>query len=335
MILRADCRSRCRRSHICFMQIRHNLVVGEKPFFRRGGCVLKTAYHLEKDRKHWAFVDEAVAARFGSGGDVGVHGAQRGRMRGAVAACPRGRSHSGGAGRSCGAVRYTHQCRLAEQSGAGRRQHRGGARGGRFRSRQQLPRTGPRQEHCRQRRTVEARQRCRYRRRFGVAFRQALCHGPGDRERRRRREPVGHRCRRSLRVRRHQGRRPRRQASGDRRGGGSAGAGPGDGRPCGDRRDLRIRGRYRAGARRSFHSQGRPQGRAAGRGADAMGRPLGARGGRCACSAAGGREGFGAAARQDNHRDQGGVPRREGRRAGAAGERRRARRRKGRHPRGA
>src|SRR6185436_18700337 len=31
------------------MQIRHNLVVGEKPFFRRGGCVLKTAYHLEKD----------------------------------------------------------------------------------------------------------------------------------------------------------------------------------------------------------------------------------------------------------------------------------------------
>src|SRR6476661_4382528 len=32
------------------MQIRHNLVVGEKPFFRRGGCVLKTAYHLEKDQ---------------------------------------------------------------------------------------------------------------------------------------------------------------------------------------------------------------------------------------------------------------------------------------------
>src|SRR6266516_1531626 len=31
------------------MQIRHNLVVGEKPFFRRGGCVLKRAYQLEKD----------------------------------------------------------------------------------------------------------------------------------------------------------------------------------------------------------------------------------------------------------------------------------------------
>src|SRR3954452_9712982 len=29
------------------MQIRHNLVVWEKPFFRRGSCVLKTAHHLE------------------------------------------------------------------------------------------------------------------------------------------------------------------------------------------------------------------------------------------------------------------------------------------------
>src|SRR6185436_10422849 len=29
------------------MQIRHNLVVGEKPFFRRGSCVLKAAHHVE------------------------------------------------------------------------------------------------------------------------------------------------------------------------------------------------------------------------------------------------------------------------------------------------
>src|SRR6185312_2051516 len=29
------------------MQIRHNLVVGEKPFFRRGRCVLKAAHHFE------------------------------------------------------------------------------------------------------------------------------------------------------------------------------------------------------------------------------------------------------------------------------------------------
>jgi hypothetical protein len=31
------------------MQIRHNLVVPEKPFFRRGRCVLKAAHHLEED----------------------------------------------------------------------------------------------------------------------------------------------------------------------------------------------------------------------------------------------------------------------------------------------
>src|SRR6266550_1948950 len=30
------------------MQIRHNIVVERKPFFRRGGCVLKVAYHLEE-----------------------------------------------------------------------------------------------------------------------------------------------------------------------------------------------------------------------------------------------------------------------------------------------
>src|ERR1700722_9351001 len=30
------------------MQIRHNLVVPEKPFFRRGRCVLKTAHHLQQ-----------------------------------------------------------------------------------------------------------------------------------------------------------------------------------------------------------------------------------------------------------------------------------------------
>jgi hypothetical protein len=29
------------------MQIRHNLVVREKPFFRRGRCVLKTAHHFQ------------------------------------------------------------------------------------------------------------------------------------------------------------------------------------------------------------------------------------------------------------------------------------------------
>src|SRR5882672_2191633 len=33
------------RLHL-LMQIRHNLVVGEKPFFRRGSCVLKAAHHV-------------------------------------------------------------------------------------------------------------------------------------------------------------------------------------------------------------------------------------------------------------------------------------------------
>jgi hypothetical protein len=32
------------------MQIRHNLVVPEKPFFRRGRCVPKTAHHLRKTK---------------------------------------------------------------------------------------------------------------------------------------------------------------------------------------------------------------------------------------------------------------------------------------------
>jgi hypothetical protein len=37
------------------MQIRHNLVVREKPFFRRGRCVLKTAHHVKGKRKFQDF----------------------------------------------------------------------------------------------------------------------------------------------------------------------------------------------------------------------------------------------------------------------------------------
>src|ERR1700738_270164 len=37
------------------MQIRHILVVPEKPFFRRGCCVLKTAHHFEGSEKHRVF----------------------------------------------------------------------------------------------------------------------------------------------------------------------------------------------------------------------------------------------------------------------------------------
>src|SRR4030095_8926885 len=67
---------------------------------------------------------------------------------------------------------------------------------------------------------------------------------------------------------------------------------------------------------------GRQGGRLGG-GVTEWGGPCGARGRRCAGPAAGGRERVGVAARRDHQRDQGGVPRREGRRAGAAGERRR------------
>ena len=75
MIPRADSWSRIRKVPAAYllMQIRHNLVVGEKPFFRRGGCVLKTAYHLEKDET-LGFLDEAVAGRFSSGGSARMHG---------------------------------------------------------------------------------------------------------------------------------------------------------------------------------------------------------------------------------------------------------------------
>src|SRR5664279_3017631 len=37
------------------MQIRHNLVVPEKPFFRRGRCVVKAAYPSQVRRKHRDF----------------------------------------------------------------------------------------------------------------------------------------------------------------------------------------------------------------------------------------------------------------------------------------
>src|ERR1700721_2327170 len=37
------------------MQIRHNLVVPEKPFFRRGRCVLKEAHHLHGRRMRRIF----------------------------------------------------------------------------------------------------------------------------------------------------------------------------------------------------------------------------------------------------------------------------------------
>ena len=50
------------------MQIRHNLVVPEKPFFRRGCCVAKAAHYLHFGVMEISgFSDEMAAARFGSG----------------------------------------------------------------------------------------------------------------------------------------------------------------------------------------------------------------------------------------------------------------------------
>src|SRR5437763_5557469 len=43
------------------MQIRHNLVVREKPFFRRGRCVLKTAHHFQLGEKHRFFGMKRIA----------------------------------------------------------------------------------------------------------------------------------------------------------------------------------------------------------------------------------------------------------------------------------
>ena len=111
-----------------------------------------------------------------------------------------------------------------------------------------------------------------------------------------RREPVGHGRRRPFRVRRHPRRGARRQAPRHGRGHRPAGARPCHRGPRGDGGDLCLGRRRRAGARRAHAGQGCPQGRTAGRGADAMGRPLGPRDGRCADAAAGGRVRLGAAA---------------------------------------
>jgi hypothetical protein len=52
------------------MQIRHNLVVWEKPSFRRGSCVLKTAHHLKGSEKTrfcdmWLRIGAAITAMTG------------------------------------------------------------------------------------------------------------------------------------------------------------------------------------------------------------------------------------------------------------------------------
>jgi hypothetical protein len=70
------------------MQIRHNLVVPEKPFFRRGRCVEKATHHFKTSENTGFFRHDAVADRFGFGCD----GAVRIGMRAVVAACARRRA---------------------------------------------------------------------------------------------------------------------------------------------------------------------------------------------------------------------------------------------------
>ena len=167
-------------------------------------------------------------------------------VRAAVAACARRRRHSGRAGRSGRTLRSPAQFCSAEQPGCDRAEHRGGAGRQRRRSRRQLCRS------CRGRKTFpfsdELSRRVSdavTRGKFVVAFRQALCHRARDRKRRRCRQPVGHGRRRSVRVRRHQGRGARRQASGDGRGHRPAGAGPRRRGPRGDGGDLCLGRRRR------------------------------------------------------------------------------------------
>ena len=262
------------------MQIRHNLVVGEKPFFRRGGCVAKTAYHLEKD-ENIGFLDEAVA---GSDQHWQV-------WRLSVAVCAALWPHAREAGAILAAqddpaalsdIQINSALRsnpaLVADKHRGRRSQPGDA--DLANSFVELARD---KGVAAQRRSVEARQRCRHRRELAVPFRQTLCHRSRHRQRRRCREPVGHGRRRSLRVRRHQGRGARGQASGDwaRRPiiWCSVWRPPGLAVTAATYVSVGGAAPVRAGL---DAGQGRPQGRAARRGARRMGRPLGARCRRCA-----------------------------------------------------
>ena len=274
------------------MQIRHNLVVPEKPFFRRGRCVLKTAHHV------------------GEGENIGLFGMRRSRIGLALAGmavCAVALAQLWPHARDAFAILAAQDdpAELADlRLNSALRNNpalvaeniEAALAAGDADLANSFVELARDKNIAARRRTVEARQRCRRGSKFDLAFCQALCHRSRHRQRRRCREPVGHGGRRSLRVRRYPRRGARRQASGDGRGYRPAGAGSCGRGPRGDGGDLCLGRRRGAGARRAHPGQGCPQGRAAGRGADAMGRPLGARGRRCADAAAGGRVRLGAAA---------------------------------------
>ena len=262
------------------MQIRHNLVVPEKPFFRRGRCVAKAAYYhlgtanLRRKRIIGFFRDETVADRFGevAGMALTVCCMQPcARASGAACATPSRFSLRRTTRRRWPISRSILLCEITRRLVSRTISRR------RWRPAMPIWRTSF-VELARERNIavsdelLEARQRCRHRKRNSTSsLRQTLRHRPRDRKRRRCREPVGHRGRRSLRVRRYQRRRARGQASGDGRGDRSSGARPCDRGPCRDRRDLCFGRRRSTGARRPHHGEGCPQGRAARRRADRSG----------------------------------------------------------------
>src|SRR6201996_4595022 len=76
------------------------IVSSEKPFFRRGRCVVNSAHYLQASG-NIGLSDEAAADQYSSGGHSGKLRFGRGRM----AACARGGPVAGRAGRSGCAIR--------------------------------------------------------------------------------------------------------------------------------------------------------------------------------------------------------------------------------------
>ena len=175
------------------MEIRHNFVLSEKPFFRRGRCVLKAAHHVEKRKDQEFFgCDErgSVCADW--------YGSMHGRVHADVAACAQFRRCAGGAGRPGRTADLQLDSALRNNPRYCRDKYRARAGRGRCRSCGELCRSRQAKKHRRQRRVVGPGARCGHRGQFGVAFRQRVCQRAFHRQRRRCREHVGHGGRRSF-----------------------------------------------------------------------------------------------------------------------------------------
>ena len=308
------------------MQIRHNLVVVEKPFFRRGCCVQKTAYHLcdSAITGFWMKRVRLGLALAGMATSVAVGGALWPHARDA---------HALLAAREDPAELSSVQLDFALRNKPALIEENIEA----ALAAGDVDLAASFVELARERNIALGDELSK---RVSEAvteenstsgIRKALCRGLCDRQFRRHREPVGHGGGRPHRVGRYQGRRARRKTSRHGRGDRSSDTGPGHRRPCRNGGDLRFGRRRDAAARRTVAGQGHPQGGTAERGPRDLGRPLGARNGGRARASESGRLRFGVAARRDDQCREGGVPCRKGRRAGAACQGRRPGRREGRH----